>query len=394
MMYMKYKYFLPMAAGCMLLFAACNPSGQQKGNADSAAVDTAKQAALPEKGAFEKTVDGKPTSLYVLKNARGMEAAITNYGGRLVSLLVPDQSGKLTDVIVGFDSVDGFQHSTEPYFGATIGRYGNRLAKGKFSLAGKNYKIFTNNGQNTLHGGKKGFQDVVWDAKQLNDSTLELSYLSKDMEEGFPGNLKVTVTYGLTKDNGLMINYKATTDKTTVLNLTNHGFWNLNGVGSGTVLGHLMQIDADSFTPVDSTLIPTGAITKVSGTPFDFNKATTIGARIDIKNVQLINGKGYDHNYVLNQHADSKAVARVEGDKSGIVMEVFTTEPGMQFYSGNFMQSKNTMKGGGKDDIHTAFALETQHFPDSPNQPKFPSTVLQPGQTYATHTLYQFSLKK
>lgn len=391
---MNYKYFLPVAAGCMMLFAACNPSGQQKGKADSAAVDTAKQAALPEKGAFEKTVDGKPTSLYVLKNARGMEAAITNYGGRLVSLLVPDQTGKLTDVIVGFDSVDGFQHSTEPYFGATIGRYGNRLAKGKFSLAGKNYKIFTNNGQNTLHGGKKGFQDVVWDAKQLNDSTLELSYLSKDMEEGFPGNLKVTVTYGLTKDNGLMINYKATTDKTTVVNLTNHGFWNLNGVGSGTVLGHLVQIDASSYTPVDSTLIPTGAITKVSGTPFDFTKATTIGARIGVKDVQLINGKGYDHNYVLNQHADSKAVARVEGDKSGIVMEVFTVEPGLQFYSGNFMQSKNTMKGGGKDDLHTAFALETQHFPDSPNQPKFPSTVLQPGQTYATHTLYQFSLKK
>lgn len=392
---MNCKYFLPAATCCMLLLAACNPSGKQNsGKADSTAVDTTMQAALPEKAGFEKTIDGKPTSLYMLKNAKGMEAAITNYGGRLVSLLVPDQAGKLTDIIVGFDSVEGFQHSTEPYFGATIGRYGNRLAKGKFSLAGKNYKIFTNNGQNTLHGGKKGFQDVVWDAKQLNDSTLELSYLSKDMEEGFPGNLKVTVTYGLTKDNGLMISYKATTDKTTVVNLTNHGFWNLNGVGSGTVLGHLVQINASNYTPVDSTLIPTGAIAKVSGTPFDFTKATTIGARIEVKDVQLTNGKGYDHNFVLNQHAAAAAVARVEGDKTGIVMEVFTAEPGLQFYSGNFMQSKNTMKGGGKDDLHTAFALETQHFPDSPNQPKFPSTVLQPGQTYATHTLYQFSLKK
>lgn len=392
---MKNKYFLAFTAVSIMLLAACNPSGKQNvATTDSAKTDSVKQIGLPAKAAFEKTIDGKPTSLYVLKNKNGMEAAVTNYGGRLVSVLVPDKTGKPTDIIIGFDSVDGFQKSTEPYFGATIGRYGNRLAKGKFTLEGKNYKIFTNNGQNTLHGGKKGYQDVVWDAKQLNDSTLELSYLSKDMEEGFPGNLKVTVTYGLTKDNGLQISYAATTDKTTVVNLTNHGFWNLNGVNSGSVLNHLVQINADGYTPVDSTLIPTGVISPVSGTPFDFTKAATIGARVEEKNAQLINGKGYDHNYVLNKHTSTTAVARVEGDKSGIVMEVFTDEPGLQFYSGNFMQSKNVMKGGQKDDFRTAFALETQHFPDSPNQPKFPSTVLKPGQTYKTQSLYKFSVKK
>ncbi len=351
---------------------------------------------IPDKKNFETTIDDKPTDLYVLKNHNGMEAAITNYGGRLVSLLVPDKTGKMTDVVVGFKSIDDYVNSTEPYFGATIGRYGNRIAKGKFSLDGKQYTLFTNNGANTLHGGKKGYQSVVWDANKLNDSTLELTYLSKDMEEGFPGNLDVKVTYSLTADNGFKCEYEASTDKKTVVNLTNHAFFNLNGEGSGTILNHVVQIYAQKYTPVDSGLIPTGQLVRVEGTPLNFSAAHTIGKWIDADNEQLKNGKGYDHNYVLNgtkvnglNHA-----ATVTGDKSGIVMDVYTEEPGLQFYSGNFMQSKNTFKGGTKDDFRTAFAMETQHYPDSPNQPSFPSTVLKRGDVYKTYSMYDFSTVK
>ena len=386
---MKTNYLL--AAASVLALSACSNTSNKQASAQNS--DTTQQAALPAKSAFEKTVDNKKTDLYVLKNKNGMEAAITNYGGRLVSLLVPDKNGKMTDVVDGFESVEGFQHSTEPYFGATIGRYGNRIAKGKFKLDGKEYTLFKNNGPNTLHGGKKGYQDVVWDAKQINESTLQLTYLSKDMEEGFPGNLNVKVTYALTDDNCLKINYEATTDKPTVVNLTNHAFFNLNGSGSGTILNHEVQIDADNYTPVDSTLIPSGKIVAVTGTPFDFRKSTAIGARVNDNNEQLKNGKGYDHNFVLNKHSMNTPVAKVKGDKSGIVMEVFTEEPGLQFYSGNFMHSKNSMKYGKKDDYRTAFAMETQHFPDSPNQPQFPSTVLKPGQTYKTQSCYKFLSK-
>ncbi|GAA4314917.1 galactose mutarotase [Mucilaginibacter gynuensis] len=374
-----------------IMLSACDQSGKKKENSDM--TDSTSAAALPAASAFEKTIDGKETHLYVLKNSKGAEAAITNYGGRIVSLLIPDKNGKLTDVIVGFDSVEGFKNSTEPYFGATIGRYGNRIAKGKFTLEGKQYTLFTNNGVNTLHGGKKGYQDVVWDGKQVDSTTLELTYLSKDMEEGFPGNLKVKVTYQLTDDNAVKISYEATTDKTTVVNLTNHAFYNLNGSGSSEILKHTLYINADGYTPVDSTLIPTGKIEKVAGTPFDFNKSTEIGARIETDNEQLKNGKGYDHNYVLNKHDATKPVAAITGDLSGITMEVYTEEPGLQFYSGNFMQSKNTLKFGKKDDLRTAFALETQHFPDSPNQPQFPTTVLKPGETYKTSTTYKFFVK-
>ncbi|MDQ2719459.1 MAG: galactose mutarotase [Bacteroidota bacterium] len=333
-----------------------------------------------DKKNFESTIDGKQTDLYVLKNHNGMQAAITNYGGRLVSLMVPDKNGKMTDVVVGFKSVDDYVNSTEPYFGATIGRYGNRIAKGKFSSDGKQYTLFTNNGTNTLHGGKKGYQAVVWDANKLNDSTLELTYLSKDMEEGFPGNLNIKVTYSLTGDNGFKAQYEATTDKKTVVNLTNHAFFNMNGEGSGTILNHTVQIYADKYIPVDTGLIPKGPFANVAGTPFDFTKATTIGSRIDSANEQLKNGKGYDHNFILNGTKENGLThaATVTGDKSGIVMNVYTEEPGMQFYSGNFMQSKNTFKGGSKDDFRTAFAMETQHYPDSPNEPSYPSTVLKP----------------
>ena len=296
----------------------------------------------------------------------------------------------MTDVVQGFANVKGYQKSTEPYFGATIGRYGNRIANGKFVLDHKAYTLYTNNGPNTLHGGKKGFQDVVWNAKQPNQAAVELSYLSKDMEEGFPGNLKVKVVYKLTEDNSLKITYEASTDKNTVVNLTNHAFFNLNGENSGSILNHKVQIKADHFTPVNATLIPTGVIESIVGTPFDFRRGATIGSRINDHNTQLANGKGYDHNYLLNAHHINTSVANVIGDKSGIVMDVFTDQPGLQFYSGNFMQSKNTMKGGHKDDYRTAFAMETQHFPDSPNQPSFPSTELKPGQQYHSISIYKF----
>lgn len=281
---------------------------------------------LPADSAFEKIIDGKQTHLYTLKNKNGMVLTITNFGGRMVNLLVPDSAGKMIDVSVGLASVDAYIKSTERYYGGTIGRYGNRIAKGHFSLDGKQYTLAINNAPNTLHGGKKGYQDVVWDAKKLNDQTLELTYLSKDMEEGFPGNLKIKVTYSLTDDNSFKCEYEATTDKTTVVNLTNHAYFNLNGEGSGTILNHLVRFNADNYTPVDSTLIPTGKIEPVKGTPFDFTKPTTIGARINDADAQLKNGRGYDHNFVLNKHNMSTPIATVKGDKTSIVMEIYTEE--------------------------------------------------------------------
>lgn len=325
-----------------------------------------------------------------------MELTITNYGGRFVSLLVPDKNGTKTDVVIGMNSVTGFKDATEAYFGATIGRYGNRIAKGKFKLDGQEYTLAINNPPNTLHGGKKGFQAVVWDAVQPNDSTLELSYTSPDMEEGYPGELKVKVIYSVNAHNEIYMDYSATTSKPTVVNLTNHAFFNLNGEGSGDVLGHQLQIFADKFIPVDSTLIPTGKLEAVKSTPFDFTTPTTIGARINDNNEQLKLGRGYDHCFVLNGKKAPNGMthaATAIGEKSGIVLDVYTQEPGMQLYSGNFMQGKNTLKSGTKDDFRTAFCLETQHYPDSPNQPSFPSTILRPGQTYHTQSVYKFSVK-
>ena len=344
---------------------------------------------------FIDTINGKDTDLYYLKN-NGMSVAITNYGGRIVSLTVPDKNGGITDVVVGFSSLKDYINSTELYFGALIGRVGNRIAKGKFSIDGVEYTIDVNNPPNGLHGGKPGFQDVVWDAVQLNDSTLQLTYLSKDGEAGFPGNLHVKVVYSITSENELKIGYKATTDRKTLVNLTNHAFFNLNGEGNGAILNHLLQLNADEFTPVDATLIPLGEIVTVKGTPFDFLQPETIGARIEADDVQLRHGNGYDHNYVLNAPVDGDMchAATVTGDQSGIVMDVFTVEPGIQFYSGNFMQGRNTFKSGIKDDFRTAFCLETQHFPDAPNQKTFPSILLEPGETYRTHSIYKFSAKK
>lgn len=386
--YFKYCILSLVLLGFMLI-TSCNSSGKK-----SDQVNDSLNSGVISPGAFEKRVDGKEVHLFTLLNNMGSKALVTNYGGRLVALYVPDKNHKLVDVVAGFNSLEGYQNSTEPYFGATIGRYGNRIAKGQFTLDGKSYKLFTNNGPNTLHGGKKGYQDVVWNAKVLNKQSLELTYLSKDMEEGFPGNLQLKVTYTFTDDNALKISYEAVSDKNTVINLTNHAFFNLNGEQSGSILKHLLKINADQYTPVDSTLIPTGKLAEVKGTPFDFTSERAIGERINAVNEQLKNGKGYDHNFVLHTHPADQPVAVITGDQSGIVMRVYSDQPGLQFYSGNFMQSKNRMKSNHKDDFRTAFAVETQHFPDSPNQAQFPSTVLKAGKEYKSVSVYEFSLTK
>ena len=389
-----YRLFKPALAiilpACLLTISACNNSNTKS----TTNMTDSLEAKIPLASAFQKTIDGKKTDLYTLKNSKGMEVAITNFGGRVVSILVPDKNGKLTDVVEGFDSVEGYKNAPGPYYGAIIGRYGNRIAKGKFSLEGKEYSLFINNSPNTLHGGKVGFDFKVWDAKQIDSTTLELTYLSKDMEEGFPGNLQVKVVYTLTNDNGLKIDYTATTDKATIVNLTNHTYFNLNGANGGTILNHKAQIFADTYTPIDPTSIPTGVIAPVKGTPFDFTQPTVIGSRINDKDEQLANGKGYDHNFVLTKPSLDTPVATVVGDKSDIEMQIFTQEPGLQFYTGNFMKGDNAMKYGAKDNYRTAFAMETEHFPDSPNEPKFPSVVLKPGQVYKTTTEYKFSIAK
>jgi len=375
---------------------SCNNNSSTASGQATDSTNTKHHTMLPDKGNFTDTLDGKITDLYILKNANGMTVAITNYGGRVVSLLVPDKEGKFRDVSAGFGKVRDYTSPNDMYFGAAIGRYGNRIANAKFTLDGKEYKLAANNGPNSLHGGPKGFHAVVWEAKPVNDSTLELSYHSNDGEEGFPGNLHVKITCALTANNELTFDYEATTDKKTVVNLTNHTYFNLNGEGSGTINNHLLQIHADRYTPVDSTLIPTGKLEPVEGTPFDFRQPQAIGSRIEADHQQLKYGKGYDHNFVLNENksAGLNHAATVVGDKSDIVMHVFTQEPGVQFYGGNFMDGKNTFKSGAKDGFRTAFCLETQHFPDSPNQPSFPSTVLEPGQTYRTKTVYRFEVSK
>lgn len=342
---------------------------------------------------FGGTIDDKEVSLYTISNENGMYAQLTNFGARVASLIVPDQEGNPVDIVIGMSTVEDYQNSTEAYFGATIGRYGNRIAQGKFTLNGQEYSIPLNNGGNALHGGIKGFQDVVWNVDSIDDNSIVFSYLSPDMEEGFPGNLDVKVRFTVTKENELKIDYEATTDKTTVINLTNHAFFNLNGEGSGDVLNHRLQIYADRFVPVNENLIPTGELAEVAGTPFDFQEPKPIGQDIEAENQQLEYGRGYDHTYVLSgkEASGMTHAATAWGDQTGIVMDVYTEEPGMQLYSGNFMEGKNEMKTGNMDDFRTAFCLETQHFPDSPNQPDFPSTVLEPGDTYSTSTIYKFS---
>lgn len=383
---------------CLVFIAAwtlssCgNATNSSSSGSDSTIIT---KAVIPDAAGFKDNIEGNLVDLYLLKNKSGAQVAITNYGGRVVSLMVPDKNNELKDVVLGYDNLKSYQKKGEAFFGALIGRYGNRIGKGKFTLEGRTYDLQLNDGVNTLHGGFDGFWSKVWEAKKVNDQTLELVYLSKDGEAGYPGNLTVKVTYEWTDANELKISYHATTDKTTVVNLTNHAYFNLNGAGDATILDHLLQINADGYTPVDSTLIPTGKIDKVAGTPFDFNTATLIGKRIDANDQQLKYGKGYDHNYALRKADGLQKVATVSSTKTGIVMDVITEEPGLQFYSGNFLTGEDKDGKGQISYPHrSAFCLETQHFPDAPNQPAFASTTLKPGQEYKTVTIYKFSVQK
>ena len=339
---------------------------------------------------FGKTPEGLAVQIYTLVNSHGLEARITNYGGIVVSLKTPDRSGLMADIVLGFDTLSGYLANPGPHFGALIGRFGNRIGHARFTLDGVEYKLAANNGENSLHGGLRGFDKVVWTPRELPDAGLELTYLSKDGEESYPGNLKVVVTYRLTDANELRIDYAATTDKDTVLNLTNHSYFNLKGAGKGDILDHLVTLNADRFTPVRPGLIPTGELRAVSGSPFDFHKATAVGERIEQNDEQLKLGRGYDHNWVLNNSGDTLALAaRVEEPSSGRVLEVLTDQPGVQFYTGNGLDGSIKGKGGQTYGRRSGLCLETQHFPDSPNEPKFPSTVLKPGQKFHSTTVYR-----
>lgn len=384
---MKLKHSLPFLAMACLWFS-CTPAHQAEEKNGSAAKTSVVDL---DSNAYSKVIAGKQTHLYQLQNGNGMKVYLTNYGARVVSIIVPDQDNVATDVALGYDNLSSFQKKGEPFFGALIGRYGNRIAKGRFSLGNQAYQLQLNDGTNTLHGGVDGFYGKVWEAKKINDHTLEMSYFSKDGEAGYPGNVNVTVIYTVTQENALQIDYKATTDKETILNLTNHTYFNLNGEGNPTITDHELILHANQYTPVDSTLIPTGQIAAVKGTPFDFTEAKLISKDIAAQNEQLKFGKGFDHNFVLNKHDATEAVAKVRSRKTGIVLEVYTTEPGLQFYSGNFLTGQDKDGKGGKSYPHrSAFCLETQHFPDSPNHPNFPATVLKPGEIYKTSTTYKF----
>ena len=346
------------------------------------------------KTSFGKTAAGEEVDLYILKNVQGMEAKITNYGGIVVSLTAQDRNGAFADVVLGFNDLESYLTKNDPYLGAIIGRYGNRIAKGRFKLNGVEYKLAVNNGENHLHGGIKGFDKVVWTGREMrtpNGPAVVLTYLSKDGEEGYPGNLRVRVTYTLTNNNELRIDYSATTDKATVINLTHHSYFNLLGEGNGNILQHRIRINGDRFLPTDAGSIPTGELATVAGTPFDFLKGAAIGARIDQDHEQLKFGNGYDHTWVINGRPGTLRLAATATEPfNGRVMEVWTTEPGVQFYTGNFLNGSLTGKSGKPYPRRSGFCLETQHYPDSPNQPSFPTTTLRRGATYRSTTLYRF----
>lgn len=383
------KKILFFSSLAVILLSACNNGSDTSSTETTTKMDSTAPA---RSAGFHQTLNGKEVSLYVLKNKNNVTAELTNYGARLVSLMVPDKNGTMVDVILGHDSLSGYTKPGESFFGTTIGRYGNRIGKAKFKLDGKEYKLDANNGPNSLHGGRGGFNTRVWDVVAQDPQSISFSYVSKDGEEGYPGNLTSKVKFTLTDENAIQIDYEATTDANTVVNLTNHTYFNLNGAGSGTINNHELMINADNFTPVDVTLIPTKMKEKVDGTPFDFRKPTAIGARVDdTTNIQIKNGMGYDHNFVLNgwDGKVNKAVT-VKGDQSGITMEVWTDQPGIQFYGGNFLTGSEIGKGGKAYTHRTGFCLEAQHFPDSPNQPSFPTTELKPGETYKQTTIYKF----
>ncbi len=372
------------AGACAAFLVGCGPGG------------TSNQGITKE--AFGKTPDGQAVDVYTLKNSKGAEARIMTYGGVVLSLKMPDKNGQFGDVVLGCNKLEDYTKTPPPpYFGALIGRYGNRIGKATFTLDGKTYTLAANNNGNTLHGGNKGFDKVVWTAVRMTEDSgagpqLTLHYTSKDGEEGYPGTLQVTAVYSLTGNNELRIDFTATTDKDTVVNLTHHGYWNL--AGKGDILGHIVTIPADNITPVDAGLIPLGNLQSVEGTPFDFRKPMAIGARIDADNAQLKLGPGYDHNWVINKKmGELTLMAHVSEPTTGRVMEVWSTEPALQFYSGNFLDGTITGKGGWVYQKHAAFCMEPQHYPDSPNKPQFPTTELKPGETYKNTIIYRFSVQ-
>ena len=345
---------------------------------------------------FKKVIDNKKTNLYILTNNNGCELTITNYGAKIVSLMVPDKEGTLVDVVTGHGSIDAYLTSEEPYFGAICGRTANRIANGTFTLEDKTYTLAINNGPNSLHGGVKGFNAVVWDVKEVMGNSIKLQYMSKDGEEGFPGNLTVNVTYTITSENTVIIDYSATTDMPTILNLTNHSYFNLSGAGDPSINDHVLTINANTYLPTDATAIPYGPAEEVKETPMDFTSPHTIGSRINDDFQQLMYGKGYDHTYVLNKRYKDEFsfCARCESPKTGIVMEVYTSEPGVQLYTGNWMTDKLTGKNGQKYPERSAVCFETQHYPDSINKPEYPTTELHPGETFKSKTSFKFTTKK
>jgi aldose 1-epimerase len=377
-----------LVASFVVAMMSCNDSstGSTTSSSDSSNQNQNK-VGITERpfGNFE----GKAITEYTLTNGNGMQLSIINYGGTITKLTAPDKNGTLGDVVLGYDSLSGFIQKGNPYFGALIGRYGNRIGKAQFTLDGKTYNLDKNDGVNSLHGGNKGYDKVVWTAEKQGDNALKLTYHSKDGEGGYPGNLDITVVYTLEADNGVKIDYSAITDKATPVNLTNHAYYNLSAGADSTILDHELQLSADKYTPVDAGLIPTGEIADVKGTPMDFTASKTVG-----KEIAQVKG-GYDHNWVLNKSGNSlEKIGTLYHPRSGRVMDVYTTEPAIQFYSGNFLDGTLTnSKGGAKYVKHAALCLETQHFPDSPNKPNFPSTILKPGETYKTTTVYKFSTK-
>lgn len=382
---MKRNVFMALLATASLTFAC--QQGANKGETGDAASDSTEQTA------FNAVIDGKDVQLYTLQNDR-LHITLTNYGARLVSLRVKDKDGKDTDVILGYDTANEFKQNASNYYGAIVGRYGNRIGNATFTLNDTTYELEKNDGENSLHGGANGVYNKVWTVEQTADTAITLAYTSPDGEAGYPGTVTMKVTYSITDEGGLVMDYVGTTDKETVLNLTNHAYFNLNGEGDATILDHELQIDADAITEVDANLIPTGKSLPVAGTAFDFRQAQTIGSRIDAENAQLAVGKGYDHNFELIKGDGFRKVATVYAPKTGIEMQILTTEPGLQFYSGNFMTDSDPKGKGGKGyPFRSAFCLETQHFPDAPNQPSFASTVLKPGDQYTSKTEYRFLVK-
>ena len=349
---------------------------------------------LPNKADFEKDINGKKSHLIILKNKRGMKVAISDYGARIVSILVPDNKGEMIDVVLGFDNIDGYLSAAGTYQGATIGRFANRIANGTFKIDDNTYHIKANNGPNALHGGQGGFDKKVWDRRVNEYQKVEFYLVSPDGDEGFPGTLTVTVTYSITDNNELIISYRAHTDKTTVLNLTNHAFFNLNGEGKESVVNHKIQLNAGHFLPVDKYQIPTGELQAVEGTPFDFQQLKSLSEALDLSNQQINEAGGFDHNFVLKPSTTNDVCAKVISPLTGIQLEVVTSEPGIQLYTGNFLTGNDIGKQGNPYNPHDAFCLETQKFPDSPNQANFPSCLLHPGEVFTSETRYRFSVQK